>query len=99
MSMHRIPLTDLEREGLNTYSLATDKPSQLSDAFRLGVAWALENQADELEHLKSEEPIQEIVDWIGRQKTTAGEYCSNDLVIDPDDLLDALKSLQKRGNE
>ena len=32
MSIHRIPLTELERAGLINYGLAVGKPSQLSDA-------------------------------------------------------------------
>ena len=43
MSMHRIPLTELERAGLINYGLAVGKPSQLSDAFRHGVKWAIDN--------------------------------------------------------
>lgn len=42
MSMHKIELTEIEREGLEKHGLSTDGPSQLSDAFRQGVAWALE---------------------------------------------------------
>lgn len=43
MSLHNKPLTELERQGLLANGLSTDKASQLSDAFRLGVAWALDN--------------------------------------------------------
>ena len=41
MSMHRIPLTDIEREGLKAHGLgrAIGKPSQLADCFRQGVKW------------------------------------------------------------
>lgn len=46
MSMHNIPLTDLEREGLIKHGLSTDSPSQLSDAFRAGMAWALKDKND-----------------------------------------------------
>lgn len=42
MSMHNIPLTDLERLGLINHHLPIDKPSQLSDCFRAGIAWALQ---------------------------------------------------------
>ena len=45
MSMHEIPLNDVEREGLVAHHLQIGKPSQLSDAFRLGVAWS-ENHKD-----------------------------------------------------
>ena len=40
MSMHETPLTELERTGLEVHGLRTDEPCQLSDAFRLGIAWA-----------------------------------------------------------
>ena len=43
MSVHRIPLTELERAGLINYGLAVGKPSQLSDVFRHGMKWAIDN--------------------------------------------------------
>lgn len=43
MSMHKIPLTELERAGLTAHGLDIGKPSQLSDVFRHGVKWALDN--------------------------------------------------------
>ena len=43
MSIHRIPLTELERAGLINYGLAVGKPSQLSDVFRHGMKWAIDN--------------------------------------------------------
>lgn len=49
MSMHRIPLTDIERKGLERHGLGRDtgKPSQLADVFRQGVKWGqkLEREA------------------------------------------------------
>ncbi len=44
MSMHKIELTKLERDGLNGHHLIVDAPSQLSDAFRLGIKWAQDNK-------------------------------------------------------
>lgn len=41
MSMHKIPLTPLEREGLERHHLPIGTPSQLSDCFRAGMDWAL----------------------------------------------------------
>lgn len=43
MSLYRRPLTELERTGLKAHGLAIGMPSQLSDCFRLGIAWALAN--------------------------------------------------------
>lgn len=44
MSMHKIPLTELEELGLRAHGLDIGTPSQLSDAFRQGVAWTLQVQ-------------------------------------------------------
>lgn len=44
MSMHKIPLTDMEYNGLIAHGLDIHKPSQLSDAFRQGVVWATSQQ-------------------------------------------------------
>ena len=44
MSMHKTPLTQLEEEGLRAHGLPVGTPSQLSDVFRHGVAWALKAQ-------------------------------------------------------
>ena len=43
MSNHKTPLTELERKGLEAHGLGRyiGKPSQLADAFRAGVAWAV----------------------------------------------------------
>ena len=40
MSMHKIPLSKVEQEGLKAHHLPIGTPSQLSDSFRLGIAWA-----------------------------------------------------------
>lgn len=40
MSMHKTPLTEIERAGLQAHGLDIGTPSQLSDVFRQGVAWA-----------------------------------------------------------
>lgn len=42
--MHKTPLTPLEEGGLQAHGLDIGKPSQLSDAFRQGVAWAIEQR-------------------------------------------------------
>lgn len=41
MSMHKRPLSLLEREGLEAHKLPIGEPSQLSDAFRSGIEWAI----------------------------------------------------------
>lgn len=50
MSMHKKPLTRLEEDGLRAHGLFIGTPSQLSDAFRQGVAWALAQPAAECNH-------------------------------------------------
>lgn len=81
MSQHKTPLTDLEREGLLAYRLPVGEPSQLSDAFRNGMAWALsslrndagsESNPDEAvypvggEHMPDE--WEEVLVWCDRYK-------------------------------
>ena len=39
MSMHKTPLTPTEEAGLRAHGLDIGTPSQLSDAFRQGLAW------------------------------------------------------------
>ncbi|GLX86329.1 hypothetical protein tloyanaT_25820 [Thalassotalea loyana] len=43
MSMHKTPLTDIEKSGIEAFNLPIGSPSQLSDSFRSGVIWALKN--------------------------------------------------------
>jgi hypothetical protein len=45
MSMHKTPLSDIEREGLEKHGLGDKigQPSQLADVFRSGVVWGLSN--------------------------------------------------------
>ena len=37
--MHKIPITQIEEDGLRAHGLDIGTPSQLSDAFRQGIAW------------------------------------------------------------
>ena len=46
MSMHKIPMTGLERTGLIKHGLPIGAPSQLSDAFRNGVIHASKEIAE-----------------------------------------------------
>lgn len=54
MSMHKTPLTELERKGLEAHGLDVGTPSQLSDCFRLGMKWALDTNQINI-HPTSEE--------------------------------------------
>ena len=51
MSMHKKPLTRLEEEGLRAHGLPIGTPSQLSDVFRHGVAWAAAQDWGEVQRL------------------------------------------------
>jgi hypothetical protein len=67
MSMHKKPLTDIEREGLKQHGLPIGTPSQLSDSFRLGIAWALAQHGEPQGwKLVPVEPTQEMLakSWI-----------------------------------
>lgn len=43
MSMHKVPLTQLEEDGLAAHRLPIGTPSQLSDVFRQGMKWAIDH--------------------------------------------------------
>ena len=51
--MHKKPLTKLEEQGLRGHGLDIGKPSQLSDCFRHGVAWALKDSQSRTKELIS----------------------------------------------
>lgn len=52
MSMHKKPLTRLEEEGLRAHGLPIGTPSQLSDVFRHGIAWAASQNQSEVQRLR-----------------------------------------------
>jgi hypothetical protein len=43
MSLLKYSLTSIEERGLVSHGLSVNEHSQLSDCFRLGIKWALEN--------------------------------------------------------
>lgn len=51
MSMHKIPLSTLEQEGLEKHHLSVGKPSKLSDCFRFGMSWAKSHTALDIQDL------------------------------------------------
>lgn len=53
MTKHQIPLTSIEEDGLRNHRLPIGTPSQLSDCFRQGMAWAL-SQASHVVELRVE---------------------------------------------
>lgn len=50
MSMHKTPLTPIEEAGIHAHGLQRNigKPSQLTDAFRRGVAWGIAAERDRI---------------------------------------------------
>lgn len=52
MSMHRIPLTEVEEYGLRAHGLDIGTPSQLSDAFRQGLKYGQLDSNSEIAELK-----------------------------------------------
>lgn len=57
MSMHKIPLTPLEEEGLRLHGLPIGTPNQRSDTFRQGMAWAIKSAPNPPQSLSSWQPI------------------------------------------
>jgi hypothetical protein len=56
--MNKKPLTELEEAGLEAHGLDVGTPSQLSDVFRHGIAWAIENNKH-----ASKSPHTALHDW------------------------------------
>ena len=67
MSMHKIPLTSMEEDGLRNHRLPIGTPSQLSDCFRQGMAWAL-SQVSHVVELK--------VDYLSPQQAAVRDILS-----------------------
>lgn len=79
MSMHKIELTEIERTGLEAHGLKTDKPSQLSDVFRQGVAWALEQTKPDPSVIDLHQLAWEsILDAASKSNWMPPEYMGND---------------------
>lgn len=62
MSMHKKPLTPVEHDGLTAHGLDIGTPSQLSDAFRQGVAWGIESEKEKIEHAMK--LLREVNSWL-----------------------------------
>jgi len=62
MSMHKKPLTPLEEEGLKRHGLPIGEPSQLSDAFRQGMAWQKQQHTT---HMVTRPPTRVLVNLHG----------------------------------
>lgn len=67
MSMHKKPLTPLEEEGLRLHGLDIGTPSQLSDVFRHGIAWALSQDQSAPKPVQGEAAMRKRFDQIERE--------------------------------
>ena len=81
MSMHKIPLTELEEAGLLAHGLMKNgeslKPSQLADAFRHGIAWALKSTINsKQEHLNKEHEFDAYLNQYLVRNSDNGEVCA-----------------------
>jgi len=78
--MHKIPLTQLEEDGLRAHGLDIGSPSQLSDVFRHGIKWALEQTApqgkfrmgDLVRKTSGSEWVGRVVGWYSTEQTKEG---------------------------
>ena len=75
MSMHKIPLTPVELAGLVAHGLDTGTPSQLSDAFRLGVAWGQNAEREACAKICTDQSFAENMKFAGTFAAGA-EYCA-----------------------
>ena len=76
MSMHKTPLSDLERSGLEAHRLPVDRPSQLADAFRQGMAWALTPVAE-----INESECDELMSYANAEGAEIGDYIHDMLYL------------------
>ena len=70
MSMHLKPMTPEEESGLRAHGLPVGTPSQLADAFRLGMAWADKARAEST----LAEPQPDADGWINPNDKTRKQY-------------------------
>ena len=70
MSMHLKPLAPIEEAGLRAHGLPVGGPSQLADAFRLGMAWAEKARTE----AESAGPQPDADGWINPNDKTRKQY-------------------------
>ena len=76
MSMHKKPLTRLEEEGLRAHGLPIGTPSQLSDVFRHGIAWAAAQGQGDVRRLR--EAAQKVISHVEGDLPIKGWLRDND---------------------
>ncbi len=64
MSLHNVELTPAEEAGLSQHRLPIGKPSQLSDCFRIGMAYSDKIHEAEIAELKAKiAELNKMLDW------------------------------------
>jgi hypothetical protein len=81
MSDHKVELTELEKSGLHKHGLPIGCPSQLSDSFRHGMKFALNNSEKKLEQAEARvadlvKALQDAADIIQADANTEENYGS-----------------------
>ena len=76
--MHKIPLSDIESEGLKAHGLAIRTPSQSTDVFRHGVKWGQEHPPEGYS-LVPDEPCHIITEKIFLECASSDEIEDDDL--------------------
>ena len=79
MSLHKKPLTELEKRGLLAHNLPIETPSQLSDAFRCGVSFANEWHKPDMSPTGDDPEILMIIPayWTGEPRIVKGWFKSS----------------------
>lgn len=82
MSMHKIPLTQIEEDGLRAHGLDIGTPSQLSDVFRKGIACG--QNAETIRSLQAENErlrkgLEAVESLIGESSGVAGLHMNGDV--------------------
>lgn len=92
MSMHKKPLTPLEEEGLRLHHLDIGIPSQLSDSFRNGMAWAQRNSEQDLPiHKANTDKLAELALYCVQRKIgCAGQEAHEAIMLHCDALVSQL---------
>lgn len=102
MSMHKIPLTHIERTGLVKHGLDVDTPSQLSDGFRQGVAHGLEHASALIRELEAAKEDAERYQWLRNYLISTDTSHDDDIInasshVDFDVIIDA--AIQAEGKQ
>jgi len=100
MSMHKKPLTPLEEEGLRVHHLTIGAPSQLSDAFRIGMAWAQRNSQAERELNTLVSKISKVRNYCELHNIGEwGSFCTEELIKHCDALVAQVAAYKERSSQ